>query len=120
MEALGPAQLNPARVEMNVNQGAGGLATAVKRATMATQAHHDKAKSAHYRVASITVVATFGLVALGHDSSARVFVGWALTAAAIFAIVLVYRPVLRFFPGTPNEPVESDQGPAEKPRAPLF
>ena len=51
----------------------------------------------------IAVVATLGLVALGHDSPARVFAGWGLTAATVLAIVLTYRPVLRSFPGTRKE-----------------
>ena len=70
---------------------------------MATQTQHNNgAHRAHYRVVFITVAATLGLAILGHDTTARVFAGWGLTAATVLAILLTYRPVLRFLPGTRN------------------
>ena len=71
------------------------------KATMATQAqHNNRAHRAHYRVVFITVMATLGLVALGHDTPARVFAGWGLTGATVLAILLTYRPMFRFLPRT--------------------
>ena len=87
-----------------IEQSGDSFAAAVTRAIMATQTqHNNRAHRAHYRVVFITVVATLGLVALGHDTPARVFAGWGLTAATVLAILLTYRPVLRFSPGTPKE-----------------
>ena len=86
-----------------VDQSGDSFAAATIRANMATQTqHNNRAHRAHYRVVLITVVATLGLAVLGHDTPARVFAGWGLTAATVLAILLTYRPVLRSFPGTRN------------------
>ena len=104
-----------------VDQSADSFATLVKRAVMATRPHHHDVQRAHYRVVFITIVATLGLAALGHDSPARVFAGWGLTAAAILTIVLVYRPVLRPFPGTRRERRDGrGSGAAGEVRPPIF
>ena len=70
---------------------------------MATQTQqNNRMHRAHYRVVFITVVATLGLAVLGHDTPARVFAGWGLTAATVSAILLTYRPTLRLFSGERN------------------